>query len=109
MNPHDEQKLFLTRRQFLGKGAVGVGAAALASLVNQNLFAASNAARKDSFPLAGFPNFLPKATRIIYLLQSGAPSHIDLFDYKPGLVKYDGQEIPPSVTMGQRLTTMTGK
>src|SRR5262245_29903242 len=101
MNPHEERKLFLTRRQFFGKTAVGIGSAALASLVNRDLFGAASAVRKDTMPLPGLPHFAPKAKRIIYLMQSGAPSHIDLFDYKPGLVKYSGQEIPPSVTMGQ--------
>ncbi|MEO5803046.1 MAG: DUF1501 domain-containing protein [Verrucomicrobiota bacterium] len=109
MTPLDQQKLLMTRRQFFGRSATGIGAAALASILNQDLFGANSAVRNDAMPLTGFPNFAPKAKRIIYLMQSGAPSHIDLFDYKPGLEKYRGEEIPASVTLGQRLTTMTGK
>src|SRR5215218_5424510 len=108
MNPHDQFKLLMTRRQFFGRSATGIGAAALTSILNQDLSGAAAVVRKDSMPLPGLPHFAPKAKRIIYLMQSGAPSHIDLFDYKPGLEKYRGQEIPASVTMGQRLTTMTG-
>src|SRR5205823_2367719 len=52
-------------------------------------------------------HFAPKAKRVIYLFQSGAPSHIDLFDYKPRLQQYHGQELPASVRMGQRITGMT--
>ncbi|MDB6025992.1 MAG: hypothetical protein JWM68_2215 [Verrucomicrobiales bacterium] len=109
MNPQDQFKLLMTRRQFFGRSVTGIGAAALASILNQDLFGAAGVVRKDSMPLPGLPHFAPKAKRIIYLMQSGAPSHIDLFNYKPGLEKYRGQEIPASVTMGQRLTTMTGK
>lgn len=105
MNPLQQKDLLLTRRQFFGRSAVGIGSAALASLVSQDLFGA--APRKDSMPLPGLPHYASKAKRVIYLLQSGAPSHIDLFDYKPDLVKYSGQELPPSITKGQRLTTMT--
>src|SRR5262249_48310562 len=57
--------------------------------------------------LPGLPHFAPKAKRVIYLMQGGAPSHVDLFDYKPQLAKRRGEELPPSVQMGQRLTTMT--
>ena len=53
------------------------------------------------------PHFAPKAKRVIYLFQSGAPSHLDLFDYKPMLNKMNGQELPDSVRQGQRLTGMT--
>ncbi len=107
MNPHDEQRLLQTRRQFFGRTAVGIGAAALGSLLQNELFAKADAARSAMPPLPGLPHFAPKAKRVIYLLQGGAPSHLDLFDYKPGLEKYRGEEIPESVTMGQRLTTMT--
>ena len=57
--------------------------------------------------LPSLPNFAPKAKRVIYLLQNGAPTHVDLFDYKPRLRAEMGKEIPESVTGGQRLTTMT--
>jgi hypothetical protein len=55
----------------------------------------------------GVTHFAPKAKRVIYLFQSGAPSQLELFDYKPMLMKMQGQELPASVRMGQRLTGMT--
>ncbi len=85
----------LTRRDFFGRGATGIGTIALASLLNERLLAASAT------------HHPPRAKRVIYLFQSGGPSHLDLFDYKPGLVKHNGQELPDSVRMGERLTGMT--
>ncbi|MEC8988353.1 MAG: twin-arginine translocation signal domain-containing protein, partial [Verrucomicrobiota bacterium] len=78
-------RLALTRREFLGRGATGIGAAALASLLGQRLGQAADGG------LPGFPQFAPKAKRVIYLTQSGAPSHTDLFDYKPGLQAWRGK------------------
>ena len=89
--------LSVTRRQFFSRSSTGIGAAALASLL-------PNAQAKG---LEGFPNFPPKAKRVIYLHQSGAPSQIDLFDYKPKLDKLHGSELPNSVRNGQRITGMT--
>src|SRR5436853_859622 len=103
MDPLLERHRLLTRRQFFGDTGLGLGTAALASLLGGELAAAGPAA--DGLP--GLPHFAPKAKRVIYLMQSGAPSHVDLFDYKPGLGRMRGQELPPSVQMGQRLTTMT--
>jgi hypothetical protein len=99
MNPLDERKLLLTRRHFFGSAGAGIGTAALASLLAQDA--------KASGGLSGFPNFAPKAKRVIYLFQHGAPSQLDLFDYKPNLQKVRGAELPESVRMGQRLTGMT--
>ena len=96
-----ENQLALTRREFLGRGATSIGAAALGSLLGRGLGQAAGGG------LAGFPQFTAKAKRVIYLTQSGAPSHTDLFDYKPGLKSWRGKELPSSVRMGQRLTTMT--
>jgi hypothetical protein len=101
MDPRDEARLHLTRREFLGRTSTGIGTAALATLLGQDLLAASASG------LPGLPHFAPRAKRVIYLMQSGAPSHVDLFDYKPQMEKLRGQEIPDSVTRGQRLTTMT--
>ncbi len=101
MNPRLEHLRLHTRRQFLGNATLGLGAAALASLTG-NLHAASAAQG-----LPGLPHFSPKIKRVIYLMQSGAPSHVDLFDYKPLLAKLRGQEIPASVSMGQQSSTMT--
>lgn len=84
----------IRRRQFLTQSAGGLGALALSSLANP---AAAGA----------FPNFAPKAKRVIYLFQSGGPPHHDLYDYKPHLDKVHGQETPDSVFNGQRLTGMT--
>ena len=90
-----ENRLALTRREFLGRGATGIGAAALASLLGQRL---GNAAAHIE---TGFPQFPAKAKRIIYLTQSGAPSHTDLYDYKPDLKAWRGKELnTPSKNAG---------
>lgn len=104
----EELSKVATRRAFLWKSTTGLGALALASLLDRNLFAASAAA-----PLVQVPGTLktlhsvPKAKRIIYLFMSGAPSHLDLFDPKPGLKELTNTELPGSVRMGQRITGMT--
>ncbi len=97
----------ITRRHFFSKTARGLGALALAGLLPRNLPAA--AAQNSSGGLPGFPNFAPKAKRVIYLFQSGAPSQMDLFDYKPLLNKLNGEQLPESVRGGQRLTGMTSQ
>jgi hypothetical protein len=94
----------LTRRHFFGRGAFGVGAAALASLLPQQRAGANSA------PIGGLPNlphFAPRAKRAIYLHMNGAPSQMDLFDYKPKMGEMFDADLPESVRMGQRLTTMT--
>jgi hypothetical protein len=96
--------LALTRRHFFGLASSGIGTAALASLVTPSAFAADASANGG---LAGLPHFAPKAKRVIFLHQSGGPSQIDLFDYKPVLKKQQGTELPSSVRMGQRITGMT--
>ena len=85
----------------------GLGVAALGTLLAQDLSAESNSVAKGPVGLSGFPNFAPKAKRIIYLFQSGAPSQMDLFDPKPELEKRRGEDLPDSIRQGQRLTTMT--
>lgn len=111
MDPLMDARLLLTRRHFFGRTATGIGTAVLASLLGEDLSAASTAGgTKDERPfpgLPGFPNFPPKAKRVIWLFQSGGPSQMDLFDYKPGLKNLRGEELPASVRMGQRLTGMT--
>jgi hypothetical protein len=100
----------LSRRNFLSKTSLGLGAAAMASLLNADDSMAkkvlSGTPEGASFPL-GKPHFAPKAKRIIYLFQSGAPSQLELFDYKPKLEQMWGQDLPESVRKGQRLTGMT--
>ena len=103
MNPifqHQQQ----TRRQFFGKSATGIGGAALASLLGGN--SAVGAGGGNALP--GFPNHVAKAKRVIYLMQTGGPSHLDLFDYKSNMYGLHGENIPESVRAGVRLSTMTG-
>src|SRR6195256_148754 len=88
-----------SRRSFLGQSALGV--AALATLFNDE---GRGGAEQM---LSGLPHFKPRAKRVIYLFQSGAPSQMDLFDPKPKLNDRRGEELPESIRMGQRLTTMT--
>ncbi len=102
MNPLLEEPLLMTRRHFFGLSSVGIGAAALATLLKDNLSASTRTGG-----LSGLPHFKPRARRVIYLFQSGAPSQMDLFDYKPKLDGLVGVDLPSSVRMGQRLTTMT--
>ena len=99
------EQLALTRRTFLQRSASGIGLAALGALLGERLAAAP--APSPIGGLLGFPNYAPKAKRIIYLFQSGAPSQMDLFDPKPELVKRRGEDLPDSIRKGQRLTTMT--
>ncbi|MBA3316104.1 MAG: DUF1501 domain-containing protein [Planctomycetota bacterium] len=100
MDPISEYGSQLTRRHFFGRGATGLGVAALASLLGTDkLFGAGTEAK--SAPSVA------KAKRVIYLFQSGGPSQMDLFDPKPDLTKSFGKELPQSVRMGQRLTGMT--
>ena len=96
---HSNPLLNLTRRQFLGRCSTGIGAAALASLLNPGISAPQG--------LAGIPHFAPKAKRVIWLTQAGAPSQLDLFDYKPGLRAMFDKDLPDSVRNGQRVTGMT--
>src|SRR5437879_983241 len=86
----------LTRRHFFQSGAAGIGIPALASLL-----------QADTGGLEGLPHFPPTAKRVSYLHQWGAPSQLDLFDYKPALNKLHGTELPATVRMGQRITGMT--
>src|SRR5947207_10775615 len=106
MHPLREHQLLLTRRHFFGRSATGIGLAALATLLQDDLFAAAPPV-VGTPGLPGLPHFAPKAKRVIYLFMSGAPSQIDLFDPKPRLADLRGRELPDSVRRGQRLTGMT--
>jgi hypothetical protein len=99
-----EHALNMNRRRFLSRMSLGIGTAALGSLLIPDMF--SNAINEEEL-LAGIPHFAPKAKRIIYLAQNGAPSQLDLFDYKPRLQEMFGKDIPASVRGVQRLTGMT--
>src|SRR5207244_11798165 len=103
----DPQSLLqhLSRRTFIKRSAGGIGAAALATLLNPQLLFASSQAGPTTVPgVLGQTHFAPKAKRIIYLCQSGAPSQMELFDYKPKLDQLRGTELPATIRMGQRLT-----
>ncbi|HIC44491.1 MAG TPA: DUF1501 domain-containing protein [Sulfurimonas sp.] len=100
----DPLEKWLTRRRFLELSGSGIGAAALATLYNEDLLGQVPNAVGG---LPGLPHFAPKAKRIIYLFQSGAPSQHELWDYKPKLAELRGTDLPPSVRGDQRLTAMT--
>src|SRR5262245_34331808 len=109
-----ERRELLTRRALLGHAGLGLGSLALAWLLEprrtvgeSGMSAPEVEAAIRGSGLAGFPNFRPKAKRIIYLFQSGGPSQMDLFDPKPGLAGHRATELPDSIRRGQRLTGMT--
>ncbi len=99
-----EHRLNQNRRKFLIRAGMGIGGLALGSLMVPGLFKGNSEEELFSEVL---PHFAPKAKRIIYLFQNGAPSQLELFDYKPMLEKMHGEELPASIRMGQRLTGMT--
>jgi hypothetical protein len=107
MHALQDLQLRETRRYFFGRCAAGLGAAALASLTNPRLLA-GDAAPADR-PLGVLPAFhhTPRAKRVIWLFMADAPSQLDLFDHKPTLAEYFDKDLPDSVRMGQRITTMT--
>ncbi len=109
MCTHHHNKNY-SRRDFLTKTSLGMGALSMASMLDPlGVFAKEKGGLSPSFNggALGQPHFTPRVKRVIYLFQSGAPSQIDLFDYKPLLNKLNGQDIPDSVLGGQRLTGMT--
>lgn len=111
-NNEDLKKVeqLVDRRQFLTKTSLGLGAMALGSLMGADkLFAASGQDNPESGinGIPGLPHHAPKAKRVIYLFQSGGPSQLETFDYKPKLIDLQGQDLPASVRQGQRLTGMS--
>src|SRR5215471_10958542 len=113
MNLKHEFDMRLTRRQFFGLGAKGVGVAALASLLKQEGFSFGEGPEGEAGRdpktggLLGLPHYEPKVKSVIFLHQSGGPSQIETFDYKPSLEKLHGTELPDSIRRGQRITGMT--
>jgi hypothetical protein len=99
-----EHGLNFNRRRFLSRLSLGLGSVALGSLLIPDLF--TGGMDESSLP-PGIPDFAPKAKRVIYLFQNGAPSQLESFDYKPKLREMMGQELPASIRSGQRLTGMT--
>src|SRR5271170_4420005 len=95
MNPQLELLQSITRRQFLGQSSLSLGAMAMASFLGKDALAAGDAGSALENPLAAKkPHFAAKASRVIYIHLTGSPPNLDLFDYKPELVKRDGQPCP---------------
>jgi len=101
-SPQKDHAIALTRRQLLGRAGIGLGSVALGSLLGGDSLADRGS------ETSSLPHFPPKVKRIIYLFQNGAPSHVDLFDYKPKLQSMHGTQIPDEVVGGKRFSTMTG-
>src|SRR5438874_10534598 len=95
----------MTRRHFFRRSALGLGSAALVSLLPQPVDAAAPVVATGGLP--GLPHFAPKAKRAIYLFMNEGPSQMDLYDYKPKMDEYFDKDLPESIRKGQRLTTMT--
>jgi len=114
MNPLVDNHRHLTRREFFGRCASGIGTAALATLLDrQGLRAASlppSTVTQGKIPgLPGLPHLPRRAKRVIYLFQNGAPTHVELFDFKPRLLELHGKPVPEGYIGGKRFSTMTGK
>ena len=100
--------LSMSRRDCLNRLALGLGGIALADLLGRDATAAEPSLSPSLSLPPSLPHFAPKAKRIIYLFQSGGPSQLDLYDYKPLLNQRHGEQLPDSVRGGQRLTGMSG-
>ncbi len=103
-----EQGLWMNRRHFLGRTATGIGVAALGSLLEREVLAQAPSTQTGMRALPGLPHMVPKAKRVIYLFQNGAPTHVELFDYKSKLQSMHGKPVPDSYFQGKRFSTMTG-
>jgi uncharacterized protein (DUF1501 family) len=106
MNLREETLKLVTRRQFFKDCGAGLGTLALASLLNDKLFAAAASPADPLFPKV--PHFAPKAKNIIYLHMAGAPSQLDLLDYKPKLVELNNQKIPEEMIKNERFAFIKG-
>lgn len=110
MFPFNESNLLpLKRRAFLKQTGVGIGAAALQSLLLKDAIGSNVGARSEGGPLPGFPHHQPRAKRVIFLCMAGGPSHLETFDYKPTLDELDGQPMPESFTAGQPIAQLQGQ
>ena len=112
MDPLRENRLQVTRREFFGRSACGIGTAALACLLKgagSVCGAVAEGANGSRFGgLAGLPHFPAKAKNVIYLFQNGAPTHVELYDHKPKLTAMHGQPVPDAYLGDKRFSTMTG-
>ena len=106
MNPQQEMLQLKTRRQFLRDTQLGIGSLALSSLLGNTSAAATSSVVNPLAPKA--PHFPAKAKRVIYLHLTGSPPHLDLYDYKPELVRLTGQDAPDSFIKGKRFAFTTG-
>jgi hypothetical protein len=106
MNPLTESQLMINRRQFFSRSATGIGAAALGNLLQQDGLAGQDGGAFGG--LGSLPHFAPKAKRVIYLFMNGAPTHTDLYDYKPLQEQLHGKPVPQDFVEGKRFSTMTG-
>ena len=108
MHPHTELQLALTRRQFFGSAGLRFGGVALAMMAGSEMVKANQPAAPRIHPsLPGLPHFAAKAKAVIYLHMNGGPAQMDLWDYKPQLADFFDKDLPASIRMGQRITTMT--
>jgi hypothetical protein len=109
LTPMQDLLRAVTRRHFFKQTGFGIGAAALSSLINRSGWAAATPGMNAANPLAPKPPMFPaKAKSIIYLFMAGAPSQVDLLDYKPKLQQYDGQNIPEEMLKGERFAFIRG-
>lgn len=107
LDPHLEQLQFRTRRHFLKNCGMGLGSAALGHILNQGVSAAELQA-PDNPLIPKVPHYAPKAKRVIYLHLTGSPPHLDMFDYKPELVKRTGQDCPDEFTKDKMFAFTSG-
>jgi hypothetical protein len=106
MNPFESTPRLLQRRAFLGQLGLGIGSAALGSLLGREL---PSGVASSHTGLPGLPHFPAKAKRVIFLCMAGGPSHLETFDYKPKLDELDGQPMPTSFTDGQPIAQLQGE
>ena len=106
MDPLHQSRQQMVRREFFRGATAGLGLPALASLLNPSGMGTVSGGESG---VQGFPGFAPRAKRIIWLFQNGAPTHVDLFDYKPRLRELHGQPLPSGYADGKRFSTMTGQ
>src|SRR5262245_15261514 len=103
----EERLTALTRRHFFARGALGLGTAALASLLPRRQARGHEANLSGTGRLTGLPHYSPEAKRAISLFMSEGPSQMDMWDYKPKMAEMFDKDLPQSIIAGQRLTTMT--
>ena len=111
MNHWNQIQIGLNRRTFLSQSGVGLGAAALSSLLSGEKTATAQSKRQQASigGLPGLPHFAPQAKRVIFLCMAGGPTHLETFDYKPKLAQMDGKPFPESYTKGQPIAQLQGK